>query len=51
MGTKFSGWAPNCDYKIIGGFKFGGLVRDHHTYNIICKYEISVDFNLAAAKV
>ena len=21
----------------IGGFKFGGSVRDHHTYNIICK--------------
>ena len=29
----------------IGGFKFGGSVRDRHMY--ICEQEILVDFNLA----
>ena len=36
----------NCEN--IGGFKFGGSVRDRHTY--ICKYEILADFNLVVAK-
>ena len=35
--------------KNIGGFKFGGSVRDRHMY--ICKYEILAHFNLAVAKV
>ena len=34
--------------KNIGGFKFGSLVRDQHTY--IHKYEILADLNLAVAK-
>ena len=46
-GIKFGGWALNRHCKGIGGFKFGSLVRDCHTY--ICKYEILVDFNLAVA--
>ena len=33
--------------KNIGGFKFGGSVRNHHTY--ACKYETSAGFNLAVA--
>ena len=45
MGIKFGGWAQNCYCKNISKFKFGGLVRDRHTY--ICEYEISADFNLA----
>ena len=49
MGIKFGGWAPNRYYKNIGRFKFGGLVRDRHTY--ICNYEVLVDFNLAVAKL
>ena len=36
----------NCEN--IGRFKFGGSVRDCHTY--ICKYEILADFNLVVAK-
>ena len=46
-GFKFGGWALNRHCKTTGGFKFVGLVKDCHTY--ICKYEILVDFNLAAA--
>ena len=38
---------PNRLCKNIGRFKFGGSVRDHHTY--ICKYEILAEFNLAVA--
>ena len=48
-GIKFGGWPLNCHCKNIGGFKFGGSVRDRHMY--ICKYEILADFNLAVAKV
>ena len=49
VGIKFGGWALNRHYtcKDIGGFKFGGSVRDHYTYT--CKYEILADFNLAVA--
>ena len=47
VGIKFGGWEiAIC--KNIGGFKFGGSVRNHHTY--ICKYEILVDFNLVIAR-
>ena len=35
-GIKFGGWALNRHLKNIGNFKFGGSVRDRHTY--ICKY-------------
>ena len=45
---NFGGWARNCHCKNIGGFKFGGLVRDRYTY--ICEYEISADINLAVAQ-
>ena len=45
MGIKFGDWTLNRHCKNIGGFKFGGSLRDHHMY--ICKYEILVDFNLA----
>ena len=48
MGIKFGGWALNRDCKNIGRFKFGGSVRDCHTY--ICRYEILADFNLAVAR-
>ena len=34
-GIKFGGWAQNRYFKNIGGFKFGGSVRDRHTY--ICE--------------
>ena len=44
---EFGGWAPNGHCKNIGGFKFGGSVRDRHTY--VCKYEILANFNLAVA--
>ena len=37
-GIKFGGWAPNRHCKNIGSFKFGGSVRDSHTYDYICKY-------------
>ena len=47
MGIKFGVWALNRHCKNIGGFKFGGSVRDRHTY--ICKYEVLMDFNLAVA--
>ena len=47
MGIKFGSWALNRHRKNIGGFKFGGSVRDRQTY--ICKYEILADFNLAVA--
>ena len=43
---NFRGWTLNRHYKNICGFKFGGSVRDRHTY-IICKYE---DFNLAVSR-
>ena len=43
VGIKFGGWAPNRHCKNIGGFNFGGSVRDCHMY--ICKYELLVDFN------
>ena len=33
-GIKFGIWVPNCHRKGIGGFKFGSLVQDRHTYNI-----------------
>ena len=46
-GIKFGGWALNRQCKNIGGFKFGGSVRDRHTH--ICKYEILAEFNLAVA--
>ena len=49
MGIKFGGWALNRHCKNIGRFKFGGSVRDHHTY--IYKYEILADFNLAGCKL
>ena len=49
VGIKFGGWALNHHFKNIGGFKFGGSVRDCHTY--ICKYEILSDFNLAGSKL
>ena len=42
---KFGGWAPNRQFKNIGKFKFGGLVRDRRAY------EILVDFNLAVTKI
>ena len=48
MGIKFGDWATN-HCKSIGRFKFGGSVRDCHTY--ICKYGILADFNLGVAKV
>ena len=32
-GNKFGGWALNRHCRNIGGFKFGGSVRDLHTYN------------------
>ena len=48
-GIKFGRWAANQHCKNIGRFKFGGFVRDHHTY--ICKYEILVGINLAIVKV
>ena len=48
MGIKFGSWALNRDCKNIGRFKFGGSVRDCHTY--ICRYEMLVDFNLAVAR-
>ena len=50
-GIKFGGWFLNHYCKNIGGFKFGGSVRDRHTHT--CKYEIlgQVEFNLAVAKV
>ena len=48
-GIKYGGWALNFHCKSIGGFKFGSLVRDLHTYNIIWKYQILADFNLAVA--
>ena len=51
MGSKFGGWAQNGHNKNISGFEFGGLVKDHHTYMYICKYEIMTDFNLAVVKV
>ena len=44
----FGGWTLNHHCKNIGRFKFGGSVRDRHTY--ICKYETLVDFNLVVAK-
>ena len=44
-GIKFGGWALSSHCKNIGRIKFGGSVRDHHTY--IWKYEILVEFNLA----
>ena len=44
MGIKFGSWALNRHCKNIGRCKFGGLVRDRHTY--ICKYEILADFQL-----
>ena len=40
-GIKFGGWVLNRHCRNIGGFKFGGSVRDCHTY--ICKYEILAD--------
>ena len=46
MGIKFGGWALNRQSKI-GGFKFGGSVRDRHTH--ICKYELLAEFNLVVA--
>ena len=42
------GYEANCHCKNIDGFKFDGLVRDYHTYNI-CEYEILADFILAVA--
>ena len=42
------GYEANHHCKNIDGFKFGGLVRDCHTYNIY-EYEILADFNLAVA--
>ena len=43
----------SAEFAAIGGFtcKFGGSVRDHHTYMCTCKYEILADFNLAVTKV
>ena len=49
VGIKFGGWAPNCHCKNIGGFLFGGSVRDQHMY--IYKYETLGDFNLAVVKI
>ena len=43
---------PHVTITNIGGFKFGRLVRDHHTYIYIyasMKY-ILVDFNLVVAR-
>ena len=37
-GIKFSGWAQNCQCENIGGFKFGGSVRDRHMYYVSKKY-------------
>ena len=47
VGIKFGSWALNRHCKNIGGFKFGGSVRDCHMY--ICKYEVLADFNLVVA--
>ena len=46
-GIKFGSWVPNCHCKCIGGFKFGVLVWDRHTYN---RVRILADFNLAVAQ-
>ena len=43
--------ACTCTADILVGIKFGGLIRDRYTYNIICKCEILVGFNLVVAKV
>ena len=49
MGIKLAVGPQIAIAKNIGRFKFGGLVRDRHTY-IICRYEILADFNLAVAR-
>ena len=48
-GIKLGGWALNHHCKNIGGFKFGGSVRDCHTY--ICKYEVLAGFNFGGRKL
>ena len=50
-GIKFGSGTQNHHCKNIGGLKFSGLVRDHHTYNYMqVKKKILADFNLAFAK-
>ena len=51
MGTKFGGWVLNRHCKNIGRFKFGGLVRDRHTYTVFIRIVAAATINFSLAWV